>query len=159
MGRPSLQLLTSCILQHSRVSTGKKASEIVILTHCESIRWFAVFSLHSFTLTTLVRIPLISLKESHPEANTLLLGNGFSVNRSDVARSRSAVDITIEQTVNRHAKSQSGIIGFSRNHSVYYRWCNTRQTRASFLKATREMVDMDNSEDTMHVHGAKSLRS
>ena len=39
--------------------------------------------------------------------------------------SRNAVDITIEQTINRHAKSQGGIIGFNRNYAAYYRWCVT----------------------------------
>ena len=82
---------------------------------------------------TVYLLLLINLEESHPEANTLLLGNRFSVNRSDVPRSRSAVDITIEQTIKHHAKPQGGIIGFSRIQSVCYRWCKTRQTRASFL--------------------------
>ena len=53
VGKPSLQLLTSYILQHRRVSTGEKASRIVILTPYLSIRWYAVFSLHPSTITTL----------------------------------------------------------------------------------------------------------
>ena len=39
VGKPSLHLLTSCILLHHRVSTGEKASDIVNLTPCE--RWYA----------------------------------------------------------------------------------------------------------------------
>ena len=87
----------------------------------------------------------VNLEESHPGATKLLSDNGFSVNRSDVP-TRSAVDIKILQTINRHAKSQVGFIGSSRNHSAYYRWCKTRHTRASFLQGTREIVDMDNSD-------------
>ena len=70
---------------------------------------------------TVYLLMLMILEESHPEANSLLLGNGFNVNRSDVPRSRSAVDMTIEQTINRHAELQGGIIYFSRNHSAHYR--------------------------------------
>jgi len=105
--------------------------------------------------TTVYLLILLNLEETHPGAKELLSSNGFSVNRSDVPSSRNAVDITIEQTINRHAKSHGGIIGFSRNHSAYYRWCKTRHVRASYLQATREMVDMDNSECTTH----KELRS
>ena len=61
------------------------------------------------------------LEKTHPGAEDLLKNNGFSVNSSDVPSSRNAVDITIEQTINCHAKSHSGIVGFSRNHSAYYR--------------------------------------
>ena len=35
--------------------------------------------------------------------------------------SGTAVDQTIEQTMNRHAKSEGGIIGFSRNLQAYDR--------------------------------------
>ena len=105
--------------------------------------------------TAVYQLMLMNIEESHPGAKQLLSSNSFSVNRSSVSGSRSAVDITIEQTINRHAKSQGGIIGFSRNHSAHHRWCNTRHTRASFLQATREMVGMANSECTT----LKELRS
>ncbi|KAK3735621.1 hypothetical protein QZH41_007397 [Actinostola sp. cb2023] len=83
--------------------------------------------------TTVYLMILLNLEETHPGAKELLS----------------------KQTINRHAKSHGGIIGFSRNHSAYYRWCKTRHVRASYLQATREMVDMDNSECTTH----KELRS
>ena len=81
--------------------------------------------------------------------------NDFSVNRSDVPSSRNAVDITIEQTINRHAKSHSGIVGFSRNRSIYYRWCRTRHARAGYLQATKEIANIDTLESTSH----KEVRS
>ena len=66
----------------------------------------------------------LNLEKTHPGAEDLLKNNGFSVNgfsvnSSDVPSSRNAVDITIEQTINRHAKSHSRIVGFSQNHSAY----------------------------------------
>ena len=62
---------------------------------------------------------MMNLNVTHPGAENLLRNNGFSVRRSSVLLSRNAVDITIEQTINRHAKSQGGIICFSRNYAAY----------------------------------------
>ena len=98
---------------------------------------------------------LINLEESHPEANTLLLGNGFSINRTDVPRSRGAVDITIEQTINRHAESQCGISGFTVETTLHtLGGAKPGRSEQVFFKQ-QEMVDMDNSERTIHMHGAK----
>lgn len=58
--------------------------------------------------------------------------------------------MTIEQTINKHAKSKGGIIGFSRNYSAYYRWCITRHSRAKYVDATLEMADMKDKESTFH---------
>ena len=70
--------------------------------HQNYVRYTAVY------LQTVLNLPT-----THPGAEKLLEEKGFSVNRSAVPSSRNAVDITIEQTINRHAKSQGGIIGFS----------------------------------------------
>ena len=63
-------------------------------------------------------------------------------NRSDVPSSRKAFDITIEQTINRHAKSHSRIVGFSRYRSAYYRWWRTRHAGASYLQATKKKQNL-----------------
>ena len=76
--------------------------------------------------------------------------NGFSVSRSDIPSARNSVDITIEQTINRHAKSHGGIIGFSRDHSAYYRWCTTRHARGTYHQATLFLADMDSQENDSH---------
>ena len=104
---------------------------------------------------------MLNLEKTHPGAEELLKNNGFSVNRSDVPSSRNAVEITIEQTIKRHAKSHSGIVGFSRNHSAYYRWCHTRHARASYLQATKEIVNIDSLEPTSHkeVRSSQILKS
>jgi len=52
------------------------------------------------------------------------------------------MDQTIEQTVNRSAKTSGGIIGFSRNVGAYYRWCLTRYKRATYVEATLDHLDM-----------------
>eukprot|EP00745_Piridium_sociabile_P026705 TRINITY_DN42673_c0_g1_i18.p1 TRINITY_DN42673_c0_g1~~TRINITY_DN42673_c0_g1_i18.p1 ORF type:complete len:760 (+),score=189.88 TRINITY_DN42673_c0_g1_i18:236-2515(+) len=93
---------------------------------------------------------ILNLPTSHPGAENLLREKGFSVNRSAVPGSRTAVDITIEQTINRHAKSQGGIKGFSTSQKTYHRWVTTRHDRALYHQATLESVDMDSQENTAH---------
>ncbi|KAK3765219.1 hypothetical protein RRG08_051843 [Elysia crispata] len=95
-------------------------------------------------------VSLINLPHSHPGADDLLKNWGFSVSRSQVPASRTAVDLSIEQTVNRQAKSKGGIIVFSRNMPAYNRWCITRHTRAAYLNATLELVDMDKGDNSTH---------
>ena len=53
------------------------------------------------------------------EERNLLTNGGVSVGRSSDAKDRIPIDLTIEQTINRHAKTQGGIIGFSRNRPAY----------------------------------------
>ena len=86
--------------------------------------------------TVVYILTMLNLDKIHPGAEKLLKGNGISVNRSSIPSSRNAVDITVEQTINKHAKSQGGNIGFSTTHSAYYRWCTARHYRASSLQAT-----------------------
>lgn len=123
--------------------------------HIASLRqmcplYFA-FDHHNYArYATLQLVSLATLDESHPGLEELLRNNGFSVSRSDVPGSRNAVDITIEQTINRSAKSHGGIIGFSRNVAAYHRWCLSRHERASYVSATHEMAEMTTSDNDSH---------
>jgi len=67
-----------------------------------------------------------------------------------VPKSRNPVDITIEQTINRHAKRQGGIIVFSRNYSAYYRWSTTRHRRAQYVEAALQVADMVSEDCSVH---------
>lgn len=95
-------------------------------------------------------ITILNLPDTHPGARELLEQNGSSVSRSSVHGSRTAVDMTIEQTINKLAKSRSGIIGFSRNYAAYHRWCLTRHVRASYVESCFEMGNMNSAEITDH---------
>ena len=63
--------------------------------------------------------------------------------------------MTIEQTINRSAKTPGGIIGFSKKASTYHRWAITRHTRGSYAQAALNRVDMTFEGDNIH----KSVRS
>ena len=92
-------------------------------------------------------LSLKNLSNTKPEAEQLIR-RGFSVSRSHIPNSRTPIDLTIEQTINRQAKTKGGIVGFSKNGPAYYRWCVTRHSRACYLDATLAMTGLtDNSSD------------
>ena len=72
------------------------------------------------------------------------------MSRSTVPRSRNAVDITIEQFINRHAKLQGGIKGFCRSYTAYYRWYMTRHLRAQYVEASLQRTEMSTDELSIH---------
>jgi hypothetical protein len=61
---------------------------------------------------------LKNLAEANEDAKELLGKYGISVSRSKVPACRNAIDVTIEQTINRSAKTTGGIVGFSRNFYI-----------------------------------------
>ena len=102
---------------------------------------------------------LVNIESTHPGAKELLMKNGFSVSRSDIPATRNVVDITIEETINRHAKSRGGIIGFSRHCAAYYRWCLTRHLRASYVEATYALANMSLSESDVYRDNRQSNKN
>ena len=57
--------------------------------------------------------------------------------------------VSSKLSINRQAKSEGGIIDFSRNMPAYHRWCY-RRTRAACLNATLELADMDKKANSTH---------
>ena len=55
----------------------------------------------------------VSMQNIHPDAHEYLSSGCFCVQRSSHGFSRSPVDQTIEQTLNRDTKTRGGIVGFS----------------------------------------------
>lgn len=104
----------------------------------------------SVYFTTLVNLP--------QKEKDLLLANGFSVARSETPASRIPVDMTIEQTINKHAKSSGGIVGFSRNLPAYYRWCVTRHNRAQYVSAAYQLANIESKNSEYHKESNPSER-
>ncbi|GFS05583.1 hypothetical protein ElyMa_004685300 [Elysia marginata] len=96
---------------------------------------------------TLYCASLLNLSNSHPGAEDLLRKGGLTVKRSNLPNCRTAIDLTIEQTINKHAKTKGGIVGFNKNCPAYYRWCVTRHSRASYVSATNAMVGVNNDSN------------
>jgi len=53
---------------------------------------------------------LLNLANFPPGAEELLRNGGFSVNRSQFPNCRTAIDLTIEQTINKHAKTKGELL-------------------------------------------------
>ncbi|GFN93311.1 hypothetical protein PoB_001981700 [Plakobranchus ocellatus] len=85
-------------------------------------------------------IMLVNLPQ---QSKDLLQANGFSLSRSDRPASRTAADMTMEQTINKHAKPSGGIVGFSRSQPAYYTWCVTRHNSAQYVSATYQMANIE----------------
>ncbi|GFN81603.1 hypothetical protein PoB_000810900 [Plakobranchus ocellatus] len=92
------------------------------------------------------------------QSKDLLLANGFTLSRSDMQASRTAVDMTFEQTINKHAKTSGGIVGFSRSLPAYYRWCVTRHKRAQYVSATCQMDNIESKNCETHKESSLSER-
>jgi len=92
---------------------------------------------------------LVNISQTHPGAEALLERYGFSVARSSVPACRVPVDMAIEQTINKSAKTSGGIIGFTKNMDAYRRWCITQHERASFLDATQEHLEIRSKYSTL----------
>ncbi|GFO48534.1 hypothetical protein PoB_007503900 [Plakobranchus ocellatus] len=77
------------------------------------------------------------------QSKDLLQANGFSVSRSDRPASRTAAGMTMEQTINKQAKTSGGIVRFSRSQPAYYTCCVTRHNRAQYVSATYQMANIE----------------
>jgi len=111
---------------------------------------FSSDHLHYARYLSVYHTELVNRINANPEVLQLLQTYGISVSRSVVPGCRNPIDLTIEQTVNRSAKTAGGIVGFSRNANAYYRWCLARHKRASFLEATLQKLDM--VSDSVDIH-------
>ena len=83
--------------------------------HLESLedmcRMFFAYDHQNYSrYTALCLLTIRNLHSSHPRAEELLRQKEISVNRSDVPTSRSAIDTTIELTINHHTKSHGALL-------------------------------------------------
>ena len=109
-----------------------------------------LFSMNHHNYAKYLSVYFITLLNLPAEAKALLKDDGFSVSRSGKPAARTAVDLTIEQSINRHAKTSGGIVGFSRSLPAYYRWCVTRHSRALYVSAIHQMTNMDSRSNEIH---------
>ena len=81
--------------------------------------------------------------DNHPEASRILRDGLFAVQRSSNRFSQVAVDMTIEQTLNRDSKTKGGIVGMSLKPGAVYRWIVTAHDRASTTRACLKLAGID----------------
>ena len=80
-----------------------------------------------------------NLPNTYPDAHVYLSSGGFCVQRSSHGFSRSPVDQTIEQTLNRDT-----VVGFSLNKGSVKSWLLNAHERASISSKCRDLAGIFN---------------
>jgi hypothetical protein len=71
------------------------------------------------------------------------MSRNFAIQRqSHHGFSAVACDQTIEQTVNRDAKTKGGLIGFSLNRAAVHRWLLSQSERAAITSQCKSLAGM-----------------
>lgn len=90
---------------------------------------------------------LQKLKNAEPKVKEILDKGAFSVRRTSKDYSRSAVDLSLEQTVNRDAASQMrGIVAFCNSENAVRRWSLTMAQRAMAVTELRTLSGLEQGE-------------
>ncbi len=99
---------------------------------------------------SLYHLNLLNMEKTHPEIRTSFEGGAPSVHRTRHSFSRSAVDITLEQTVNRDAAFRhSGIASFTQNINARKRWTIIRSFRGAIVSSLLETAGITLMEDSV----------
>lgn len=99
---------------------------------------------------SLYHLNLLNMDMTHPGIRSSFQGGALSIRRTRHTFSRSAVDITLEQTVNRDAASrQRGIAAFTQNASARKRWTVTRSFRGAIVSCLLEMAGITIVDDSV----------
>jgi hypothetical protein len=84
------------------------------------------------------------LEMADPRIRAVLQAGAFSLRRTGKISSRSAIDLTLEQTVNRDAASPvGGIVGFHHSHNAIRRWCVTSAQSGMSVTELRKMTGLE----------------
>ena len=89
------------------------------------------------------------LTTSDPKIREILNKGAFSIRRTQKNYSRSAVDLSLEQTVNRDATSKmKGNVAFRNSENAMQRWSVTMTQRAMAVTELRSFVGLELGENT-----------
>ena len=82
-----------------------------------------------------------------PQSRMILQLGAFSIRRTRKNSGRSAIDLTLEQTMNRDAASaMKGIVCFHNSHSAIRRWCITSAQRGTSVTELRNITGLEAEE-------------
>ncbi len=99
---------------------------------------------------SLYHLNLLNMEKTHPGIGTSFEGGALSVRRTKHSFSRSAVDITLEQTLNRDAASRhGGIASFTQNINARKRWTVTRSFRGAIVSSLLEAAGITLIDDSV----------
>lgn len=97
---------------------------------------------------TRYHLNLLNMELTHPGIRQVFDAGALSIRRTSKSFSRSAVDLTLEQTINRDAASrQGGIAAFTQNTNARKRWTVTRSFRGAIVSCLLEMAGLTAPEE------------
>lgn len=92
---------------------------------------------------------LQKLETANPAVMTILEKGAFSIRRTTRNFSRSAVDLSLEQTVNKDASSSArGIVAFRNSDQALRRWALTMTQRALAVSELKSLVGIEQENGT-----------
>ena len=90
---------------------------------------------------------LNQLATASPQSRAVLQAGAFSIRRTEKSFTRSAIDLALEQTVNRDAASpMRGIVWFHYSLNAIRRWCITSTQRGMSVTELRRMAGLETIE-------------
>lgn len=105
--------------------------------HVNYARWMSKYQLD-----------LMHIEQTHPGLRKILDEGAFTTRRTDKPFSRSAVDITLEQTVNRDCASQlTGISSMTDNYCARLRFMVTKSNRSRMTGVLMDMAGLQTIHD------------
>ena len=91
---------------------------------------------------------LMNMEHTHPGIRDVFDAGALSIRRTSKSFARSAVDLTLEQTVNKDAASRhGGIAAFTQNVNARKRWTVTRSFRGAVVSCLLEMAGLTAPEE------------
>ena len=93
---------------------------------------------------------LANVDTSHPGLRNVLENGAFTVNRTGKPFSRTATDLTLEQSVNADAASRlTGISSFTTSATARRRWLITRSARSAIIGSLLEKTGLKSPDEGM----------
>ena len=90
---------------------------------------------------------LHKLKTLDTRALEILKAGAFSIRRTQLPYSRSPIDLTLEQTINKDAASSAkGITSFSTSENAFRRWCINLTQRSMAVCELKDMTGLQSGE-------------
>ncbi len=116
---------------------------------CETIPYLTVGGRNNYAKYTPVYVAeMKQLETDEPDAYRHLCNGGFVVRRSHKHLFNAvSTDQALEQTVNREAKSQGGVIGFTLRKGALLRWLMTRHVTGAYSEALKQMCTQPSTTD------------
>lgn len=91
---------------------------------------------------------LINVDTTHPGFKETLLNGGFSIRRTDKSFSRTAIDLTLEQTINADAANKlTGISNFTNSIHARTKWAVSHSLRTSLITHMLEKLNLTKTDD------------